>query len=65
MQINEKRLNTFVQQVFTDLAASEGASMVILGKNSACTRRWQAPDRLPRPISPTGPAARNATFVNG
>lgn len=31
MQINEERLNTFVQQVFTDLAASAGASMVILG----------------------------------
>lgn len=31
MQLDEQRLNDFVQQVFTDLAASAGASMVIIG----------------------------------
>lgn len=54
MEINEARLDQFVQQVFTDLAASAGAAMVILGNKLGLYRAMAGAG----PLAPAEVAAR-------
>ncbi len=55
MEINEARLDQFVQQVFTDLAASAGAAMVILGNKLGLYRVMAGAG----PLAPAEVAARS------
>ena len=65
VEIDEQKLGAFMNQAVGELGATLGAALVVIGDNSASTRRWRAPARSRRPSSPSARARRSATSASG